>query len=48
MKASIFFTTKNKTINYIGEPSNILLNKRKSTYAFNIRVLVTKSKDLSP
>ena len=39
---AIFFTTKRITINYISEPSNLLLDKMKSTNAFNTRVLVTK------
>ena len=39
----ILFTTYNKS-----RPSNLLLDKMKSTEAFNIRVFTTESNELSP
>ena len=35
-------------LSYKSEPSNLLLDKMKSTEAFNIRLFVTKSNESSP
>ena len=47
LNIQLYFLHCNKKQFYISGPSNLLLDKIKSTDAFNIRVLVPKSKDWS-